>query len=200
MSRDYACVVSTRRPVLLLAPIVLIAAACGTPNPSPSTTAPASASVASTAPSAPAASTAPTVTPTPTPTVTPTPTPAATPVAVLPKRGAEVFDSADGVWRIAASTDNLGRSSRTFVHRRLEQSAEVYVACVGTGTLHVTVDAVKDAYSPGVSLVDEVVECPNVAGELLSLSTNVPIGWSPNPDAAPSDDSIRYQVLVGTVP
>ena len=196
--------VSNRGRALLLAPIALIVATCGTTSPSPSRSGPASASVASPAPSATTASAAPTVTPTPTPTPTasptPTPTPTATLVAALPKRGAEVFDPAGGVWRIAASTDNLGRSNRTFVHRRLEQSAEVYVACVGTGTLHVTVDAVKDAYSPGVSLVDEVVECPNVAGELLSLSTNVPIGWSPNPDAAPSDESIRYQVLVGTVP
>ncbi len=110
-----------------------------------------------------------------------------------------MFDAGEGVWKVAASSDNLGKASQTSVHRRLGDEAEVFVACIGTGTLHVTVDAVKDAYSTGVSLVDETVECPTSDGKRLSISTSIPVGWSPNPDAAPSNDSIRYQVLVGTV-
>ena len=183
--------VATRRRALLLTAIVLIVAACGAPNPSPSVT--SSAPVVSTAPATAAPATAAPASATAAPTTGPT----ATPVAVLPKRGAEVFDAGEGVWKVAASSDNLGEVSQTTVHRRLGDEAEVFVACIGAGTLHVTVDAVKDAYSTGVSLVDETVECPTSDGKRLSIFDETPVGWSPNPDAAPSNDSIRYQVRGG---
>ena len=149
----------------------------------------------------PALSAGPTV-PAPTsaaPTIAPTPTVTATPVAVLPTRGTEVFDPGQGTWTLAASSDDFGGGAHGSVDHLAGDIVEAWVACTGTGTVHVTIVAVKNDVDPSVPLVDEVIECPSPLGQPLSMSGVAPAGWSVNADGAPSDDSIRYQVLVGTI-
>ncbi len=170
------------RRASILAPLILLAA-CGTPSPSPSP-APADA----------------------TPTTSPTTaasqpvTPTATPVATLPKRGTEVFGGLEeSHWELAASDENFDGVGRAAVLRGLTESVDMFAACTGEGTLHVTVVAVPNATDESVPLADTTVQCPAPDGQRISMSSAATAGWFANVNTDPSDPSLRYQVLVGTV-
>ena len=53
--------------------------------------------------------------------------------------------------------------------------------------------------SEAVTEVDAVVACPEAIGDLFSGAGTMQPGWFVSVDAEPSDPSIRYQVLVGTI-
>jgi hypothetical protein len=167
-----------RRRAPFVAPLLLLVAAClaacGSTTPSPSP-------------------------PPGTPVPSTTPATAAPSEAALPRRGAEVFDPAQGVWELAASDDNLGGVAETAVIRKLGDSSEIFAACTGSGSLHVSVTAIKTVDSDPVTLADQIVACPDAEGQHIAVKTIVPAGWNANAEGVPSDPSIRYQVLVGTI-
>jgi hypothetical protein len=173
---------------VLILGVAVALVACGTPVPSapPSTAAPSiPASAAST-------NGTPTVAP-----VTPSP------VAIEPQ-GVEVFSFLEsGHWEMAASASNLGRVSQVSVLRALTDIIEVYAACSGTGTLLVQVRVVPPATeAPAPTsqpLTETTLTCPDPNGQSISLETTAPAGWFANVDAIPSDPSIKYEVLIGTV-
>lgn len=182
---------SIRSRASLLPVLAMVLVACGTTVPSvaPSTEAPV------VTPSA-AASPAPIDEPTAAP-LTPSP------VALQP-RGVEAFQAIEnGQWEMAATETNFGSVPQTTVIRTMTEFVEVNAVCTGIGTLLVRVNAAPqttEAPAPtSAPLVEVTLNCPDTNGQSFSLAGSAPAGWLPIPDSIPSDPSIRYEVLVGTI-
>lgn len=182
---------STRSRTWLLAVLAVVLAACGTtvPTVAPTTGAPTVPPSAAATPSPVATSTAAPVTP--------------SPVALQP-RGVEVFQSIEsGHWEIAARESNLGPVAMTEILRAMTEFVEVNAVCSGEGTLVVQIGAAPPATEvPGptsVPLLGTTLTCPDTDGLSYSLAGSAPAGWFPNPNSIPSDPSIKYEVLVGTI-
>jgi hypothetical protein len=181
----------------VLVAALLIGCATATPSPSPSEVGPS-----------PSASTAavPSPTATPTPTAVPTPTLAPTPLATIVPAGVEAFsDILQGRWELIASEDNLGRGTEVKVLAPMGEFVEVFIHCSGSGTLDVRISGAPPATDPPDPLATPyilaaaTVECPETTGTGISLAGTAPAGWFASPEAAPSDPSIGYQVLIGTI-
>jgi hypothetical protein len=181
--------------VAMLATLIV---GCATPAPSP--VVPATAATPAVTVATPAASIA------PAPTVASTPAPTATPVPSLEAHGVEVFTPLEkGHWVIVSSSDNLDEIAHTSVLSPVGDTIEIHTICVGTGLLHVNATAVAPGTPAPGAVASETpvfetdVRCPAPNGEAVVASSSVSEGWFVNVDAVPSDPSIKYQVLVGTV-
>jgi len=176
---------------------VMLLVGCATPaQPSPAVDPEPPASVA-VVPSA-------TVAPTPAATPVPTPSPAPTPIPTIEPAGIEAFTNLEnGRWEIISSDDNLGGRTEVSVLAPMTEYVEVFIHCAGNGRLDVQIGATPpatDASEPAATPYDMAaasLECPQTNGESITLAA--PAGWFASPNAAPSDPSIRYQVIVGTI-
>jgi hypothetical protein len=115
----------------------------------------------------------------------------------------EVFGPVEnGHWEMAATDSNLGRLAMISILRTMTESVEVNAVCSGNGTLTVQVGAAPPATEvPGptsIPLVEMTLDCPDTNGQTYSLDGSAPAGWFANPNATPSDPSIKYEVLIGT--
>ena len=85
----------------------------------------------------------------------------------------------------------------------MREYVEVFVQCAGNGRLDVRIGATPpatDASEPAATPYDmaaTTIDCSATDRESITLAA--PAGWFASPDAAPSDPSIRYQILVGTI-
>ncbi len=106
---------------------------------------------------------------------------------------------------IVSSIDNLGENPTMSVLYPVGDTIEIHTFCAGTGLMNVIATATAPGTAaPGAQVsetpvFETVVHCPAPDGEAVVASSNVPEGWFVSVDAVPTDPSIRYQVLVGTV-
>jgi hypothetical protein len=178
-----------RAAKLSLLALAFVATACSGPTPSPAVSGPIATPVANA-------------------TLVPTATPvaSATPVPSLAAGGVELFQPLEhGHWVIVSSQDNLAGITQSAVLLPAGDTVEVHTVCAGAGRVHVRVSASLPATAtigPGETpfiLIESDVECPQAGGESMILAGTVEPGSFISVDAAPSDPSIRYQVLVGTI-
>lgn len=169
--------------------------ACAGPTPSPAV--PATVETATTSLSA-----APSALATVAPTVAPSPKP----VPSLAAGGVEVFQQIQqGHWVIVSSSDNLGEIDHSSVLLPIGDTLEINSRCAGAGSLHVVATAAAPATDPPdpqattLPVFEAVVDCPETTGESYLGGGTMAPGWFVSIDATPSDPSIRYQVLAGTI-
>lgn len=180
---------SMRTRAWLLPVLALALAACGSTVP---TAAPTTAS--------------PIALPSETPTPSPEPTPAPvspSPVALEPL-GVEVFSPLEsGHWEMAASESNLGSITEVKVLRAITDFVEVYARCSGDGSIVVSIGVTPPAseapFPTSQSLAQTRLDCPDTNGQSISMGGTAPAGWFASPNVTPSDPSIKYEVLVGTI-
>jgi len=175
----------------LLPLLATVLAACGTTVPSP---APPTAS--------------PIVLPSESPTPSPEPTPSPplitpSPVALQPM-GVEVFSPLEsGHWEMAASDSNLGTIAEVSILRAVTDFVEVYARCSGEGSIVVSIGAAPPAteapFPTSLEIAGTTLQCPDIDGQSISLAGTAPAGWFANPNVTPSSESIKYEVLVGTI-
>ena len=181
----------TRSRTWLLALLAVALAACGTTVPTVAPTAGPTIVLRSESP-----------TPSPEPTPSP-PRITPSPVALQPM-GVEAFALLEsGHWEMAASSSNLGTIAKVSILRAMTDFVEVYARCSGDGSIRVSVGAAPPATeAPGPTsqlLAETTLECPDTDGQSISLAGTAPAGWFVSPTVTPSDGSIKYEVLVGTI-
>ena len=174
--------------VAMLIAGTLLVAACGAPAPTPMPPSPQPSPSPSTAVS--------TATPQPTPTPVPTPAP------TLAIRDINVFVGGAEDWEMAATSTNANGIAEIAVLRAITDTVEIYAECIGDGRLAVSVNAAPPLESPPpvppspYTMSSFEMDCPDTQG--VSFGGAAPAGLFVSVDGAPSDPSVRYQILVAT--
>ena len=180
------------RAAVLAVLLTALVAGCATPGPtppgatsSPAATPPATAAATATSSAATIAS------------VTPWP-------SLVPLTVADLDPVDAGHWVIAATDRNLDGVGRASVLRKVRDQVEVVAVCAGSGTLRISAILVAPATDPPdpepstVPLLAWTIPC-QVAPKTMSLATDRSGGYFPNLDVAPSDPTLRYDVMLATV-
>ena len=136
-------------------------------------------------------------------TPTPTPTPARTPAPTLRIQDIDIFEGGAQNWEMATTETNVDGIAEISVLRAITDTVEIYADCVGDGRLAVSVTASPPALSspPAVApspyqMTAFEIDCPDA--QSVSFGGAAPVAWFVSTDGAPSDPSVRYQILVAT--
>ena len=104
---------------------------------------------------------------------------------------------------MATTETNVNGIAEVAVLRPITETVEIYADCVGDGRLAVNVTASPPAGSslPAVppspyTMTSFEIDCPDA--QSVSIGGAAPLGWFVSPGGAPSDPSVRFQILVAT--